>query len=295
MLPNFLIVGAPRSGTTYLHHCLAEHPDVYMARLSYSGDINFFNPNSQISAIRYYDRGIAWYESLFNGRRHESAVGEKTAHYFADPEVPACIFAHIPGAKLVVVIRNPVERAYSNFWYSRGKLPSGVGFIEACHSPEGRQLRLLESGLYYQHLQRFLQFFPEDRIHIIVHDFLQNDPATQIKKLFEFLGVYSTFMPSSIDSRINGAIGPGTSIYRIRAIGHHIKRHYRPAFGLLKKLPISWVDEYLGRRMSEISVSTSYPPMARADRRLLEAFFKEDSREIGRYLSIDVESMWRSS
>jgi hypothetical protein len=295
MLPNFLILGAPRSGTTYLHRCLEEHPDVYMARLSYSGDINFFNPNSEISAIRYYDRGIAWYEGLFDGRRHETAVGEKTAHYFADPEVPARIFAHIPEAKLVVVIRNPVERAYSNFWYSRGKLPSGLDFIEACHSPAGRKLRLLESGLYYQHLQRFLEFFPRDRIHIIVHDFLRSDPRAQLARLFDFLGVDSTFIPSSIDCRINGAIGPGTNIYRIRAAGHHVKQHYRRAFRMLKKLPTSWFEQYLGRRMSQISSNAGYPPMALADRRRLEAFFDEDNLEIGRHLSIDLQSMWRSS
>ena len=295
MLPNFLILGAPRSGTTYLHRCLEEHPDVYMARLSYSGDINFFNPNSEISAIRYYDRGIAWYEALFDGRRHETAVGEKTAHYFADPEVPARIFAHIPEAKLVVVIRNPVERAYSNFWYSRGKLPPGLDFIEACHSPAGRQLRLLESGLYYQHLRRFLEFFPRDRIHIIVHDFLRSDPRAQLARLFDFLGVDSTFVPSSIDCRLNGAIGPGTNIYRIRAVGHHVKQHHRRVFRMLKKLPTSWFEQYLGRRMSRISASAGYPPMARADRRRLEAFFDEDNREIGRHLSIDLQSMWRSS
>ncbi len=266
-----------------------------MAGLSYSGDINFFNPGSEISAIRYHDRGIAWYEGLFDGRRHETAVGEKTAHYFADPEVPARIFEHIPEAKLVVAIRNPVERAYSHFWYSRGKLPSGLGFVEACHSPAGRQLRLIESGLYYKHLQRFLEFFPVDRIHIIVQDFLQSDPRVELARLFEFLGVDSAFIPSSIDRKINGAIGPGTNIYRIRAAGHHLKQNYRRVFGMLKKLPTSWLEQYVGVRMSEISSNTGYPPMSRADRCRLEAFFDEDSREIGKHLSINLQSMWRSS
>ena len=293
MLPNFIIVGAPRCGTTYLRQCLVEHPDIYMAGLSYTGDINFFNPGSEISAIRYYECGMAWYEGLFDGRRHETAVGEKTAHYFADPEVAARIFEHIPDARLVVAIRNPVERAYSAFWYNRGKLPSAIGFTEACQSPVGHQLRFLESGLYYQNLQRFLEFFSKDRIHIVVNDFLQRDPRQELAKLFDFLGVDSTFIPSVMNRKINGAIGPGTNIYRLRAAGHHVKQNYRGVFRMLKKLPTTWLDQYVGRRMSEISSNAGYPAMAWADRCRLEAFFDEDSREMGKHLSIDLQSMWR--
>jgi hypothetical protein len=295
MLPNFLIVGGPRCGTTYLHQCLAEHPDIYMAGLSYSGDINFFNPGSGISAIRYYDRGMAWYESLFDGRRCETAVGEKSAHYFADPEVPARIFEHIPEAKLIVAIRNPVERAYSDFWYSRGKLPAEMGFVEACQSSTGYERWFMESGLYYQHLQRFLEFFSKDRIHIVVNDFLRSDPRAELTKLFDFLGVDSTFIPSCVDHKINGAIGPGTNIYRLRAVGHHVKRNYAGVFRALKRLPTTWLEQYVGRRMSEISSAVAYPPMAPADRCRLAAFFAADSRQIGKHLSVDLESMWRLS
>lgn len=295
MLPNFLIVGAPRCGTTYLHRCLAEHPDVYMAELSYSGDVNFFNPASEISAIRYYDRGIKWYESLFDGRRLERAVGEKTAHYFADPEVPARIFEFIPEVKLVVVIRNPVDRAYSHFWYSRGKLPSGQRFLEVCYSPAGRKLRILESGLYYTNLQRFLEFFPKEQIHVVVHDYLLKSPGEELARLFEFLGVDSTFLPPSINRKINGAIGPGTNIYRLRLAGHHLKQNYPPIFRMLKRLPTSWIDKYVGRRMSKISSETGYPPISCHDRAELEVVFDEDTGRMGEYLSIDLLSMWRSS
>ncbi len=266
-----------------------------MAQLSYSGDINFFNPGSAISAIRYYDRGLTWYESLFDDLRRQTAVGEKSAHYFADPEVPARIFEFIPHAKLVVSIRNPVERAYSHFWYSRGKLPSGIGLIEACHSPAGRKLRILESGLYYQHLQRFLEFFPKDRIHIIVHDFLLQNAGTELARLFEFLGVDSTFLPPSLNRKINGAIGPGTNLYRIRSAGHHMKQNYGRLFRMLKRLPTGWIDRYIGRRMSEISSNAKYPPMSPSDRARLEAFFDEDNQKMGQYLSIDLQSMWRSN
>jgi hypothetical protein len=265
-----------------------------MAELSYSGDINFFNPASEISAIRYFDRGIKWYESLFDSRRLETAVGEKTAHYFADPEVPARLFEFIPAAKLVIAIRNPVERAYSHFWYSRGKLPFGLGFLEACHSPAGRKLRILESGLYYRHLQRFLEFFPKEQIHIVVHDYLLKSPEMELARLFEFLGVDSTFLPPSVNRKINGAIGPGTNIYRMRIAGHYLKQNYRAIFRMLKRLPTSWIDQYVGQRMSEISRHAGYPPISSRERAELEAFFDEDTGRTAQYLSIDLRSMWRS-
>lgn len=293
MLPNFLIVGGPRCGTTYLYKCLTEHPDIYMAGLSYSGDINFFNPGSQISAICYYDRGLDWYQRLFDGRRGETAVGEKSAHYFADPEVAPRIFKHIPDAKLIAVIRNPVERAYSDFWYSRGKLPPGITFVDACLSSTGYERWLVPSGLYYQHLQRFLEFFPRDRIHIVVNDFLQRDPRTELAKLFKFLSVDSTFIPSCVDQKINGAIGPGTSIYRLRSIGHHVKKNYPSIFRALKQFPTTGLERYIGSRMSKIAVEAEYPPMPVADRRRLASVFAADTRQMGTYLSIDLPSMWQ--
>jgi len=295
MLPNFLIVGGPRCGTTYLHQCLAEHPDIFMAGLSYSGDINFFNPGSEISAIQYYDRGLAWYEQLFEGRRNEHAVGEKSAHYFADPEVPARLFAHVPDARLIVVIRDPIARAYSDFWYSRGKLPAGAGFVDACLSRTRYGRWLIPSGLYYESLQRYLKFFPTDRIHVVVNDFLQTRPRRELATLFGFLGVDSTFIPSCVDRKINGAVGPGNSIYRLRAVGHHLKMNHPAVFRALKRFPTTGLERAIGRRMTKRSADAAYPPMAAADRRRLVPYFAADTRQMGSYLSVDLDAMWHMS
>ena len=264
-----------------------------MARQSYTGDMNFFNPESRISAICYYDRGIQWYERQFKGRSSESAVGEKSAHYFADPDTPAKIHEHIPGAKLIAVLRNPIDRAYSHFWYTRGMLPPNATFIEACYSAEGRRIRLLESGFYYRNLLNYLHHFDRDRLHFILFEELCSDAAAVLSGLYRYLEVDPGFVPACINEPVNGAAGPGTGVGRLRAAGHFLKRKYPGLFRLMKLgLPVTWLENYAGRRMTHVSASFSYPPIDEADWRHLSEVYYESSRQMGEYLSIDLVELW---
>src|SRR5688572_14326389 len=109
-LPDFLIVGAMRSGTTSLHKYLQAHPDVFVA----SGkEVHFFD--------RRYGRGLDWYRSRFAGVTTERVVGEATPAYMYDENAIARIAHDLPDARLIVVLRNPVDRAYSHYWRNRSR------------------------------------------------------------------------------------------------------------------------------------------------------------------------------
>ncbi|RLF35719.1 MAG: sulfotransferase, partial [Thermoplasmata archaeon] len=105
MLPNFVIAGPPKSGTTSLLFYLERHPDVFVIN-----EPHFFSRN--------YEKGIEWYESLFEKHKKEKAVGEKSPSYFFDPKVPLRIKKHIPDVKLIFIFRDPIKRAYSEYWHN---------------------------------------------------------------------------------------------------------------------------------------------------------------------------------
>jgi Sulfotransferase domain len=173
-LPNFLYVGPDKAGSSWLHEVLLKHPDVY---LTPAKDLYFFD--------RYYDRGMAWYADQFRDARDEKIVGEVCQDYLFHPEAAARIHETLGPVKVMVCLRDPVERAWSSYLYARkhGIWPEPFG--EALQSrPE-----LLEHGRYATGLDRFLQRFPREMVHVALFDDLAADPQRFINGVTDFLGV----------------------------------------------------------------------------------------------------------
>ena len=116
MLPNFIIVGAPKAGTTSLYHYLSEHPQVFM---SDPKEVNFFSKEEiEAQGLYYQDfkaKDLNSYEKLFNEGIGKKAVGEGSVSYLFYPDTPAKIKASIPEVKIIILLRNPVERGYSHY------------------------------------------------------------------------------------------------------------------------------------------------------------------------------------
>ncbi|HYZ48537.1 MAG TPA: sulfotransferase, partial [Sphingomonas sp.] len=147
-LPEFIVVGAAKAATTWIAHHLRERPDVFLP----GPEPHFYS--------RFYDKGFDWYAKCFRGAQPEQKVGEKSADYLAHPDVPARLAATIPGVRLVVQLRNPIDRAYSDYcmFYRRGTVGSDVE--RHLRAGSAKYPRFLEDGLYYRHLSRFLEHFP---------------------------------------------------------------------------------------------------------------------------------------
>ena len=153
MFPTFLIIGAQKSATTFVHKCLREHPDVFMP----NGETRFFeNPE-------HLQTDITQFEALFRNVSQEQAIGIKRPDYLAKPECPPRIYQHIPHAKLLVILRNPVERAISAYFHLMN-----CSFIPIRPAEEGltkildgeykdlypKSREIIEYGFYYKHLMR---------------------------------------------------------------------------------------------------------------------------------------------
>lgn len=173
-LPNFLYVGPDKAGSSWLHETLLKHPDVYF---SPAKDLYFFD--------RYYDRGLGWYADQFKDARGEKVVGEVCQDYLFHPEAAKRIHSDLGPIHVMVCLRDPVDRAWSSYLYMR---KHGIGpdtFAEALEQcPE-----LLDHGRYATGLDRFLELFPRDKVHVALFDDLESDPQRFLDDVTDVLGI----------------------------------------------------------------------------------------------------------
>jgi len=192
MLPNFLIIGAQKSGTSWLSECLREHPDVY---ISEQKEIYFFSD--------YYAQDLAWYESHFQGWSGQAAVGEATPGYMWNPHASSRIQTTLGPVKLLASLRHPVDRAYSAFWHhlSRGRIPVDADFRTWFH--QDHCFGLYSRGNYFTQLQRYLKCFPQDKLFVLIYEEMTKNPQQAIADCFAFLGVDTRFVPGQLETRVN--------------------------------------------------------------------------------------------
>jgi hypothetical protein len=182
-LPNFLYLGPGKSGSTWLHEVLVQHPEVYLTEAK---DLYFFS--------RYYDRGLDWYQAQFRDARPEHAVvGEVSPDYLFRPEVPQRIRDSLgPDVRLAVTLREPADRAFSSYLYLRKHGLAQPGFRETAEaSPE-----LIDEGRYATHLRRYLRYFEAKAFHVGVFDDLTADPQAYLDDVTDWLGIERQVMPS---------------------------------------------------------------------------------------------------
>ncbi|ACX71936.1 sulfotransferase [Methanocaldococcus vulcanius M7] len=215
---NFIGIGTPKSGTTWLAKCLSEHPEIFIPEKK---EIHFFNKYDYCEKFEFeenYKKGIEWYLSHFNSEK--PIKGEFSPSYFSDPLAYKRIKEHFPNIKLIVIFRNPIERLYSSYFYV---LPSS--FVLRKYFEELKNLKYItfedylkvakwdiDIGFYYKHLQKWLSVFDREQIFICFHDDIVNNPEKLLKDLYEFLGVNETsYIPESLKRKENVGVLPDTS------------------------------------------------------------------------------------
>ena len=181
-LPNFLHVGPGKSGSTWLHEVLVQHPQVYLTEAK---DLYFFS--------RYYHRGLDWYYTQFSDARPEHVVvGEVSPDYLSCPEAPQRIRDSLgPEVRLAVTLREPADRAFSSYLYLRKHGLARASFRETAEaSPE-----LIDEGRYATHLCRYLRYFEAKALHVTVFDDLEADPQSYLDDVTDWLGIERLAVP----------------------------------------------------------------------------------------------------
>jgi hypothetical protein len=218
-MPNFLIIGAMKAGTTALYSYLKQHPEIYMSPVKEpnffafeSERLNFSAPQDKKGINRTSITSIDSYRALFLGVTSEKAIGEASHWYLYSPKAPGRIQHHVPKMKLIVVLRDPVERAYSQFLHfiRDGQEPL-TDFARALQEEETRIRnnwafgRYASRGFYHAQLKRYLDAFDRSQIKIYLYEDFGADAAGVLRDTFRFLGVDDTYLPEmSVRPNVSG-------------------------------------------------------------------------------------------
>jgi hypothetical protein len=308
-LPNFFLAGAPKTGSTSLHHYLRQHPQIFMSPVKephYFADevrIENFGPEYRRRALplrqvlREFLAGpmitgcsagpvTTWpdYLRLFQRASAEIAVGESSVCYLWSHSAARNIAARIPNARILIVLRNPIERAFSQYLHMLSFAESHVPFREhvlasvrsttTCFSP---QYPFLEFGRYGEQLQRLFTVFPRDRVRILFYEDYCRDAAAFLEEIFRFLGVDEEFTPELGERYMEANVPRSYTARRwLQRTGV-----WNAARGVMPQVVRRQLRGLAFQRRKGFVLRT-------ADRALLADYYREDVAALSRLLDLDL-------
>jgi hypothetical protein len=308
-LPNFFVAGAPKAGTTSFYHHLDSHPQIYMSPIkepSYFASelrIENFSEEWQVQlrreneALREYLRGpmttkrfggpvVEWedYLLLFRNVRDETAIGEASVSYLWSETAAGNIASRIPNAKIILVLRNPVDRAFSQYLQALGSGLVRASFREqsaAAMNSRSRQFHVLnpflEFGMYYEQVKRYLDLFPPENVLIHVYEEMRRHPEEAMARTFRFLDV-SPEMTAAPSTRFMEPRVP-----RMISLGYGLKK-----FGIWQKTSRLVPDALRPAIRKAIHRPRASLKIAPEDRAYLQNHYREDIRKLEGLLKQDL-------
>jgi hypothetical protein len=278
--PDFLGIGAQRTGTSWIFACRYEHPQICMPQK----EIGFF------SRDRNWSRGFEWYERIFAECPAGTIAGEFSTSYLTDTHAPARIKDRYPNARLIVSLRHPADRAYSSYLNDivAGVVPADTGFRRALEMhPE-----YVEGGRYASHLHRYLELFARDQLLVSIFDDARRDPLAEIQEIYRFLGVDPAFRPAMLDRPVGvGRVPRFRWMERALLDGARVFRTRRAL------RPLWWTTKRLGAGDRLRAINTRYgsessTQLGVEEREVLIREFEPDTRALEKLLEKDLPA-WR--
>lgn len=197
---DFIVIGASRSGTTWLHDNLINHPEIFMPK----------KVNEPTFFTKYYNKGFDYYFQLFEGLKNQKAVGEITPDYLFSKKAAIRIHNKYPKIKLIVILRNPQERLYSMYWMMHGKKINNYhnyNFNQAFTNDK----ETLEQGKYIKYINNYLKLFEKNQLLFLTFDELKSNPKSLLKKIYYFIKVNDSYEAPYITKKINRASFHGSN------------------------------------------------------------------------------------
>lgn len=274
-IPEFIIVGTMKSGTSSLMHQLRRHPEIHTP----DKELHFFNRKAN------YEKGIDWYKEVLLKNKPDAAkvIGEKTPTYSYQADVAEKIYKDFPNVKLIWVFRNPVDRTYSNYLHALKQGVDYYTFEKAIKKEEKRIQKNIFMGykqrsIYVRQVENYLRFFPkENMFFLLFEDLIQPYGEKHVlNDLFDFLGVSKTgFQYERKPSNPTRLPKHPKVLYYVRKFGLHNKPGAKQ---LLDKLHIDAQTE-------------SYEKMSIKTRTELVEYFKPYNKELEKLIGLDL-SVW---
>lgn len=273
-LPNAILGGAQKSGTTTLHRLLETHPRIFFPPRPQ--EIHFFDLEQNFS------RGLAWYRRHFRAWNGQPVIAQTSPLYLYEPRAARRIFEALPEVKLIFILRQPVDRAYSHYWHEVRYGYERLAFEEALAAEPARlrggeearrHFSYLDRGRYTAQLARYLEFFGPERLAVVLYDQLVKDPSELARRAARFLGAGTEGW--TLPDRVAGERHNAAMVPRFPRVQRGLRR-----FRGLPLLPRA-IDRLNLRR-------TAYPPMRPETRARLTADFAGEARGLANLLGLDV-------
>lgn len=296
-MPNFLIIGPAKSATTSLYHYLNQHPQIYMSPVkeprffayegekpAFAGPGDEFFANSSITDIDSY-------RALFTGVKDEVAIGEASPNYLYLPKAANRIRHHIPDAKLIAILRNPAERAYSHFMHNiRDGFEPLTDFGQALSEEQNRignnwapRWHYRSQGFYYAELTRYFENFERNQIKIFLYEEFGPNTSAAVRDLFRFLHVDDEFAPD-VSTRYNVS-----GIPQNKFVNTILKQHRR-----LQTFSRRFIPQKLRRIALNVRNNNLVKPTISAEIRdeLMDGY-KEDIQQLEKLIERDLSAWMR--
>ncbi|HEX2138269.1 MAG TPA: sulfotransferase domain-containing protein [Woeseiaceae bacterium] len=280
--PDFLVIGVPRSGTTTLHAVLDSAPSICMSAVK---EPRYFHSSDDFALFSRRVSDTEEYLKLWAGCAPSQLKGEASPTYFLDPCCPAAVRAAVPLAHLVVILRNPVDRAISHFHYREkrtGKsdltLDAAIDAAESSRPGDYERRYLLQPGFYGRHLRRWLDYFDAAQIKILLLERLAGDFKKEMEGLFEFLGLPVEEVAALEPMKRNAA-----SLPRSRAAARLMQAGL--ARRLVRFLHAEQLAMSLGGRL--LTKKSNYTGASTADRARLFSIYRDDILDFEALTGID--------
>jgi hypothetical protein len=315
-MPNFFIIGAQKAGTTSLYHYLAQHPQIYMSPAKEPFFFNHeINSNGELIRERFGGPGRSWnpvkftnnpvrfsnleeYQALFEGVTDEKAIGEASVLYLYTPGTAERIKKYVPEAKVITLLRNPADRAYSAFLNAvRGGREPLLDFAQALQEEDDRirdnwhyVYRYRDRGLYYGQLKRYYDVFDREKIGVWLYEDLSADPSQMVQSVFRFLEVDDAFVPDTSSKHNPGSVPKNEA-------GRQMIRLMNTALPVVRKIIPSASKVYredtlrLHKIVQKRALIDESPPLDSELRAELIEFYREDILKLEDLIGQDL-SLW---
>jgi len=280
-LPDFLVIGAGKSGSTTLYEYLCRHPDVFMSEIK---EPEFFSRDD------VYEKGLDWYASLFADARPDQLRGEASTTYMRWPhtaDASARIAETLPNAKLICILRHPVDRAYSHYCHHM-RYEVTMTFEQALDEDD----LFVDCSMYMDQLDRHLRLIPRESLLCLLFDDLRSDPSAMSAQMQRFLGLTEHNLNSQGSIQANKT----SADHFIHAKTTHRLRQIPLLGRLADVVPHKWRraifyrvrNSPIGRRLA---ASYEIPAMLPETRAALVEQFREPNRRLAEFLGRDL-SHW---
>jgi hypothetical protein len=309
-VPDFFIIGAMKCGTTTMHEVLARHPAIFIPRGEiFFYDIDDFEQHPDFFAYdgkawrdfdfeRNLEEYTAWYSGFFQAAKPGQLIGEDSTTYLASSRAAVRIAGFNPAAKLIVMLRDPASRTYSNYWHLVRYGRALHGFEDSLRLWPGS---LIQRSLYHEQLSHYLRYFPRSSIHVVLLEELVAEPQRVIGDTCRFLGVDQDLPDDALSMHYNRGDAPRSlrlRLWRNRLLWRRdmdiFSDRLPPVSAVTARRQLSWwLGGALNRAHRWLNPTLRRPPpMNPGTRAFLNELFRRENQGLNALLDRDLGQWW---